>query len=122
MALADFQRIDDYGNATAEAEACRNNCALFDFSFLESARLEGSGARGVIEAFTGRSMEALAEGRICYALRVGPSGECVADLTVWRTGTVSFEVMSGRREDIADLLTYSGRGVDVVDMKAERAI
>jgi aminomethyltransferase len=122
MALADFERVDDYGNAAAEAGACRSSCALFDFSFLESARLEGSGARGVIEEFTGRSLEALPEGRVYYALRVGPSGESVADLTVWRTGTVSFEVMSGRREDIADLLTYSGCGVDVVDMTAERAV
>jgi aminomethyltransferase len=122
MALADFERIDDYGDASAEAEACRNDCALFDFSFLESAHLEGGEARAVIEGFTGRSMEGVAVGRICYALRVGPSGEAVADLTVWRTGAASFEVMSGRREDIADLLTHSGRGVDVVDMTAERGV
>jgi aminomethyltransferase len=120
MALANFDRVDDYGNAAAEAGACRSNCALFDFSFLETARLEGSGARGVIELFTGRSMEALAEGHVRYALRVGPSGESIADLTVWRTGAMSFEVMSGRREDIADLLTYSGSGAAVVDMNAER--
>jgi aminomethyltransferase len=122
MALADCERVDDYGGAAAEAEACRSDCALFDFSFLECARLEGGGARGVIEAFTGRSMEGLAEGRICYALRVGPSGECIADLTVWRTGAVSFEVMSGRHEDIADLVTYSSRSIDVYDMTAERAV
>ena len=66
-------------------------------------------------------MEALAEGHICYALRVAPSGEVIADLTVWRTGAMAFEVMSGRREDIADLLAYSGSGVDVADMTAERA-
>jgi aminomethyltransferase len=122
MALADFERVDDYGNAAEEAEACRSSCAVFDFSFLESARLDGSGARGVVEAFTGRSMEGLAVGRVCYALRVGRSSECLADLTVWRTGAVSFEVMSGRREDVADLLIHSDDSVDIADVTTERAV
>src|SRR5208282_6865163 len=104
MALANFRRIDDFGDSAAEARACRTACALFDFSFLECVRLEGSRARGVIEAFSGRSLEALDVGKIQYALRVGPDGGVVADLTIWRTGAEIYEVMSGRREDIADLL------------------
>ena len=87
------------------------DCALFDFSFLECVRLDGKRARDVIEAFTGRSLEALAEREICYALRIGPAGEAIADLTVWRTGPDSFEVMSGRREDVADLLACAGPGL-----------
>jgi aminomethyltransferase len=121
MALEDFARVDDFGDAAAEARACRTDCALFDFSFLECARLEGKGAGGVIEAFTGRSVEALSEGKIIYALRVGPAGNAIADLTVWKTGAESFDVMSGRRKDIVDLLAYAGPGVDVIDMTAERA-
>jgi aminomethyltransferase len=121
MALEDFARVDDFGDAAAEARACRTDCALFDFSFLECARLEGKGAGGVIEAFTGRSVEALSEGNIIYALRVGPAGNAIADLTVWKTGAESFDVMSGRRKDIVDLLAYAGPGVDVIDMTAERA-
>jgi glycine cleavage system aminomethyltransferase T len=115
MALADFQRIDDFGDAAAEAKACRTTCALFDFSFLECTRLEGGGASDVIEAFTGRSLDTLNVGNIRYALRVDAQGHAVADLTVWRTGFDSYDVMSGRREDIADLLCHAGPGICVTD-------
>jgi aminomethyltransferase len=122
MALADFYRVDDFGDAAAEARACRTNCALFDFSFLECARLEGIGARGVVEAFTGRSLAALDVGKIYYALRVGPAGAVVADLTVWRIGADSYEVMSGRRDDVADLLGHAGPSIDVTDVTPDIAI
>jgi aminomethyltransferase len=115
MALADFRRIDDFGDAAAEAQACRAACALFDFSFLECTRLEGPGARGVIEDFTGRSLDVLGVGTICYAVRVDAEGHAAADLTVWRTGFDSYEVMSGRREDIADLLCRADSGISVTD-------
>jgi aminomethyltransferase len=121
MALADFRRIDDFGDAAAEANACRTACALFDFSFLECARLEGSGASDVIEAFTGRSLNALGVGNIRYALRVDAEGHAVADLTVWRTGSNSYDVMSGRREEIADLLCRAGPGVCVTDIGSTTA-
>lgn len=122
MALTDFPLIEDYGDAAAEAKACRAHCALFDFSFLECARLAGARARRTVEAFTGRSSVALATGRISYALRVDARATAVADLTVWRTGEESFEVMSGRSEDIADLLSLAGAGLDGADMSAERAV
>jgi len=104
MALADSKPIADFGDPAAEARACRTACALFDFSFLECARIQGAGARQLLEAFTGRPLASLEIGRISYALRVGPAGEAIADLTIWRIGDDRYEVMSGRREDIADLL------------------
>src|SRR6516225_8519882 len=104
MALADSKPIADFGDPAAEARACRTACALFDFSFLECARIQGAGARQLLEAFTGRPLASLEIGRISYALRIGPAGEAIADLTIWRIGDDRYEVMSGRREDIADLL------------------
>ncbi len=121
MALADFQRIDDFGDAAAEAKACRTACALFDFSFLECARLEGSGARDVIESFAGRSLNALNVGNIRYALRVDAEGHAVADLTVWRVGPDSYDVMSGRREDILDLQCRAGPGLCITDIGSKIA-
>jgi aminomethyltransferase len=100
---------------------CRTDCALFDFSFLEGARITGHRARDIIEMFTGRSMAALSENEIFYALRLGSGGKASADWTVWRTAADSFAVMSGRREDILDLLSCSGEGGVVVDMTADRA-
>ncbi|HET7190565.1 MAG TPA: hypothetical protein VFI98_01505 [Pseudolabrys sp.] len=122
MALADFDLIHDFGDAAAEARACRTNCALFDFSFLECARLEGDGAQNLIETFTGRSLNNLRQKAILYALRAGPGGALAADLTVWKTGNQSFEVMSGRREDIASLLLCSASNVNVSDVTMQRAV
>lgn len=121
MALADFQRIDDFGDAAAEAKACRSACGLFDFSFLECVRLEGRSAREVIEAFTGRSLDALEVGKIRYALRVDAEGHAIADLTVWRTGPDSYDVMSGRREDIVDLQCRAGPGLCITDIGSKTA-
>src|SRR5579863_8302502 len=121
MALADFPRIDDFGDAAAEARECRHNCALFDFSFLECARLKGAGARKVVEKFTGRSLAGLETGRIRYALRVNVTGAVAADLTVWRIDEDAYEVMSGRREDIVDLLQGANADVDVADVTQDNA-
>lgn len=120
MAFEGFKLTYDFGDPAVEAMTCRTDCALFDFSFLECARITGNRARDIIEAFTGRSMVALEEKEIFYALRVGSGGRVNADLTVWRTGANSFDVMSGRREDILDLLSCSGPGAAVVDMTADR--
>jgi aminomethyltransferase len=120
MALADFQRIDHFGDPAAEARTCRSACALFDFSFLESARLCGGRARQVVEAFTRRSLAGLRVGKIAYGLRVGAAGDVVADLTIWRMDAETFEVMSGRHEDIAELADYAGSGVTVTTL-ANRA-
>ena len=98
-------RADErFRHPAAEARACRTDCALFDFSFLECARLQGPRACSIIETFIGRSLQALAEKQIFYALRVDAGGAMVADLTIWRTGAQSFDVMSGRREDVAEPL------------------
>jgi glycine cleavage system aminomethyltransferase T len=120
MALADFQRIDHFGDPAAEARACRGACALFDFSFLESVRICGGTARQVVEAFTGRTLAKLPVGKIAYALRLGAAGAVLADLTIWRIDAETFELMSGRHEDIADLAGYAGPGVAVTEL-ANRA-
>src|SRR6195256_1009571 len=121
MALAGFELTNDFGDPVAEARACRTDCALFDFSFLECARLQGPRACSIIETFAGRSLQALAEKQIFYALRVDAGGAMVADLTIWRTGAQTFDVMSGRREDVAALLDCAGPGIDGTDMTAGRA-
>lgn len=121
MALKGFKLTYDFGDPKLEATTCRKDCALFDFSFLECAGITGDRARDLIEMFTGRSMATLGVNEIFYALRVGSSGGISADWTVWRTGENSFEVMSGRREDVLDLLSCSESDVAVVDMTANRA-
>jgi aminomethyltransferase len=122
MAFADFPRIDDFGDAEAEARACRDDCALFDFSFLECARIEGAAARQLVEAFTGRALAAMDIGQIYYALRVDAAGAVAADLTVWRNGPQSYDLMSGRREDIADLRSQAHSNAEVTDTGKDMAV
>src|SRR5260370_40999636 len=99
MALEVFKQKNDYGDANAEARAWRTECALFDFSFLESVCLEGEHASHLIESFTGRSLSSLSPRKIFYALRVAPTGELINDFTVSTVGEPPFEVMSGCRHD-----------------------
>ncbi|HEU5020225.1 MAG TPA: hypothetical protein VFT69_19865 [Pseudolabrys sp.] len=121
MALDTSKVKLDSGDAVAEAQACRTHCALFDFSFLECARIEGECAASFVEAFSGRSVKEMRDGEIAYAIRVDDRGRAQADLTLWKTGAQSFEIMSGRREDVADLLALNGAGARVTDLGTSRA-
>lgn len=95
--------VRDYGDIDAEVAACRSGAALFDFSFMSRGTVSGPAALAAVQALTPRPLDGLRPGRIFYALRVDAAGLARADLTVWRTGPDSFEVFSGRREDIAAL-------------------
>ena len=74
----------DFGDPLGEARACRNDCALFDFSFVATARVSGSGAQKAVEKFASRSLASLAGGRIAYALRVNDKGQTALAAAVFR--------------------------------------
>jgi aminomethyltransferase len=112
----------DYGDPEREARACRTDCALFDFSFVGRARLEGPGALDAIAQLTRRPLTGLMPGQIRYALRADSSGRLLSDLTVWKHGEVRYEVMSGRSEDIEDLIRAAGPGCNVEDLSARTSI
>lgn len=105
MAALPFGRafVADYGDLDAEAAACRNDCALFDFSFVARARIAGPQAATVLAGFTARSLDGLAAGRICYALHARSDDTLVSDLTIWNLGDGRFEVMTGRPADLVEL-------------------
>jgi aminomethyltransferase len=107
--LAALQR--DYGDIDAEAEACRSSVALFDFSFMHRARIAGPGAADLLRQLTPRPLNGLAEGRIAYALRLDPSGHAIADLTIWRMNDTTFEIFSGRADEIDAVQSWAA-GVD----------
>jgi len=113
---------NDFGDPAGEARACREESALFDFSFLDCVRVRGPGARSAIEAYVQRPLDMLAQGAIAYAVRTDPSGAALSDLTVWRTGADSFEVMSGRREDLASLTSCASTGVETTNVGKGRAV
>jgi aminomethyltransferase len=114
--------VRDYGDSQAEARACRADFALFDFSFMARARIAGSGATEALSRLQPRSMDDLAPGRIRYSVRPDDAGAVAADLTVWGFDDGVFEVMSGRHDDIEDLVSMTGQAVWCEDLSDETAI
>lgn len=112
----------DFGDPAGEARACREDSALFDFTFLDCVRVQGPGAQSVIEAYIQRPLNTLAQGAIAYAVRTGSFGAALADLTVWRTGVDSFEVMSGRSEDLTAFMACASAQVETTNLGDFRAV
>jgi glycine cleavage system aminomethyltransferase T len=114
--------IPDFGDVEGEARAVRESAALFDFSFVARARLMGRNAAAILERFQPRPVADMATGAIRYALRLGADGAVEADLTLWRIDEHVFEMMSGRREDVAALAALAGLDTAVVDLSDSGAI
>jgi glycine cleavage system T protein (aminomethyltransferase) len=112
----------DYGDPELEAYACRTDCALFDYSFIGRARLDGPGALEAIGQLTRRPLTGLLPGQIRYALRADSNGHLLSDLTVWKHGKARYEVMSGRSEDIPDLVLTARPGCEVEDLSARMSM
>jgi glycine cleavage system aminomethyltransferase T len=112
----------DYGDPFGEARACRDDCALFDFSFIATARVSGIRAGEAVENFASRSLTMLDNGRIAYALRVNGEGHALSDLTIWKNGPDSFDVMSGRSQDIETLLGMQDEDLQVSDITLDSVV
>jgi len=122
MALDITKLARDFGDPRAEARACRTAAALFDFSFVRRARIEGPGAPTALATFTPRPVMDMRHGDIRYAVRCDSGGRLVSDLTIWRLGDDIFELMSGRAEDIADLVRAPVAGASCTDLSDAAAI
>jgi glycine cleavage system T protein (aminomethyltransferase) len=122
MAFERARLKNDFGDPAGEARACRKASAVFDFSFLECVRLSGPGAREVVETYVGRPLNKLAQGSIAYAVRTDASAMAVADLTVWRTATNAYEIMSGRSEDVTALMACASTEVEITNVGADRSV
>lgn len=119
----DIARVTpDFGDVEGEARAARERAAVFDFSFVARARLLGRDPAAILERFQTRPVADMAAGAIRYALRLGADGAVEADLTLWRIDEHVFEVMSGRREDVAALAALAGPDAAVVDLSDAGAI
>lgn len=115
-----------FGDPGLETASCREHAALFDYSFLLRLVVRGPGALAGVSALCGRDFRSLPVGRIRYALTTDAEGWLVSDLTVWRTGADSLELMSGRAEDARSipetLATYDAAVSDVSDDTAVLAV
>lgn len=114
--------VRDYGSIDEEARAARNDVALFDFSFMGRARLEGAGCVSCLNNYQGRPIDTLQPGRIGYALRVDDNGMVCSDLTIWNLGRGRFEVFSGAPDDIVALAQSHPADVVVEDLSATTSV
>lgn len=111
----------DYGDPLAEARVCRHAAALFDFSFVARGRVSGPGALRAVQRLTTRRLDRLRPGHIAYGLREDATGRLLADLTIWRLDAETYELMSGRREDVRDLVALAD-DCSAVDLSDETSI
>jgi aminomethyltransferase len=121
MAFDPATVVRQYGDPAEEVRVCRTACALFDFSFVARASIRGPRALDAIARLTRRPLGDLRPGQIRYSVREDENGHLVSDLTVWRHGD-RYEVMSGRTEDIADLVRAPAPGSSVKDHSPTTAI
>lgn len=116
------QLVQDYGDAWQEARNCRADSALFDFSFVQRARVSGTDALSRLESYQARAIRDMPVGRIRYSVKLDEQGRVRSDLTLWRLGADKFEVMSGCRDDIDELLALARTGLEITDLSADTAI
>jgi len=90
----------DYGDVGCEVDACFQRTALFDYSFLLRWTVSGSRAISSVSTLCGRDFSDMPIGAIRYALTTDDAGWLQSDLTIWRTGRHSLEIMSGLATDV----------------------
>lgn len=114
--------VQDYGDPLQEALNCRNDCALFDFSFVNRLEVRGPLSASVLERFQPRRIADMSVGSIRYSVKADDNGGIRSDLTIWRVGNDVFELMSGCTEDVAALLSHDRTGARVTDLSADTAV
>ena len=99
MKLSDLG-ANDYGDPLEEARQCRQDSALFDFSFMSRGRLSGPAALGYLQEIQTRDLSTMRPGDIRYCLNAAADGAVSSDLTVWQLSESAYDVYSGQHADI----------------------
>jgi len=114
--------VRDYGDWQLEARTCRQECALFDFSFMSRVLVSGNEAESTLASFQNRRIDDMRAGQIRYGLRIDAANRVKSDLTIWRHNNGGFEVMSGQYTDIADLCAMHKHDLQCTDVSSESVI
>ena len=119
--LSDFG-VHDFGDALDEARCCRSDCALFDFSFMSRARICGPGSRECLERVQSRPVAGMRPGEIRYGLCVGRTRAVVSDVTVWCMDADTYDVYSGRPDDIRRALSLTTAPTEATDLSGDTSV
>ncbi len=77
----------------AEHLACRRKAAVFDVSHLGTVRVEGSGARELLQRRLTNDLGKVAPGRAQYTHLLDEGGSVLDDIIVWWVSEERFDVM-----------------------------
>tara|TARA_B100000809_G_scaffold250728_1_gene283501 strand:- start:154 stop:1071 length:918 start_codon:yes stop_codon:yes gene_type:complete len=113
---------ENSGNPITEVAQCRQQAALFDFSFMSRARVNGVGARQLVNNFVSRDVTDMPENRVTYCLRLNHQSYVTSDLTVWKLEGNGYEVMSGNADDIAALMSQRNSNCSIEDLSDSHSV
>lgn len=114
-----------YGSGTiAEHLACRQAAVAFDVSHLGTVRVEGPGARTLLQSTFTNDLAKIGPGRAQYTHLLDPvDASVVDDIIVWWLDDERFDVMpnASNTDGVTGALA-GGHGVRVEDTTATRAV
>ena len=98
----DFLQFE-FENLHDEIKMCRNDVALFDFSFVKTIHLSGKNSLDLIERFTTRNLSKMLPGQIRYTIHCSNDGYVVSDQTIWQLDESNYFLMTGNIQDLKQL-------------------
>jgi aminomethyltransferase len=105
-----------------EHRRCRNDAVAFDVSHLGTVRVEGDGARALLQRTLTNDLDKIEAGRAQYTHLLGENGSVLDDIIVWWIDETRFDVMPNASNTDRVVAALSGESVSAVDATSERAI
>ena len=106
--------------------ACRTAAVVFDVSHLGTVRVEGPGARALLQRTLTNDLDRVGPGRAQYTHLLDPDdGSVTDDIIVWWVDADRFDVMpnASNTDGVTGALASSGTdGVTMADVTAGRAV
>jgi len=88
-----------YSSISAEHTAVRDAAGVFDCTHMGVLEISGSGADGFVDQLTTNKAAGLEVGRAQYSFILGPTGEILDDVIVYRRGSEEFMLVVNAAND-----------------------
>lgn len=105
-----------------EHRRCRSDAVAFDVSHLGTVRVEGVGARELLQRTLTNDLDKIAPGRAQYTHLLDEDASVLDDLIVWWIDDTTFDVMPNASNTDRVVATLSNDVVSAIDVTSERAV